>query len=80
MINNDILTKQNYFLQIYELKKKFRLLLNETTGKKTIIRQLSSCVTEKFDGFYIVCMEYDKKVRRRFSPIDIIYNPGKCQN
>ena len=38
---------------------------------------MSSCITEKFNGFTIIRSEYAKKVRREFSPIDIIYKPSK---
>ena len=45
--------------------------------KQTIVRQLSSCVFEKFNGFNIISIEYGKKLRRKFKPIDIIYKPVK---
>ena len=38
---------------------------------------MSSCITERFNGFTIIRSEYAKKVRREFSPIDIIYKPSK---
>ena len=47
--------------------------------KKKIIRQLPSCITEKFNGFQIIRMEYEKKVRNKFLPIAIIYDPGKSE-
>ena len=51
------------------------LLTNETPTKKNIIRKLSSCVVEKFNGFTIVRVENDRSVRKIFYPIDIIYKP-----
>ena len=45
--------------------------------KQAIVRQLSSCVFEKFNGFNIISIEYGKKLRKRFKPIDIIYKPVK---
>ena len=37
-------------------------------------RGLSSCVVEKYNGYNI---EFNKKLRQTFSPIDIIYKPVK---
>ena len=62
-------------MRVYELKKKFRELRLKNSKKQNIIRQLSSCVHEKFDGFHIVCVEYSKKERKKFRPINIIYKP-----
>ena len=41
------------------------------------MKQLSSCLIEKFNGFSIIHPEYEKKVRRNFEPLDIIYKPTK---
>ena len=41
------------------------------------MRDLSSCVVEKFNGYNIICVEFNKKLRRKFRPIDIIYRPLK---
>ena len=62
--------KNGYFLRIYELKEKFRQITHETPKNKNIIRDVSSCVKQKFNGFNILVVEYDKKIR-----IDIIYKP-----
>ena len=45
--------------------------------KQKIVRQLSSCLTEKYSGFTIISIEYQKKQRQLFKPIDIIYKPTK---
>ena len=37
------------------------------------------CLIEKFNGFYIVLMEYDQKERSKFVPINIIFKPVKHQ-
>ena len=63
---NEILCDEGYFLRVYELKKKFRELRLKSSKQQNIIRQLSSCVHEKFDGFHIVCVEYSKKARKKF--------------
>ena len=63
---NEILVKFNYFFHIFELKHKFCYETNKSSTKKNIIRKLSSCVVEKFNGFTIVQVENDRSVRRKF--------------
>ena len=41
------------------------------------MRQLSSCLIEKYSGFTIISIKYQKKQRKLFKPIDIIYKPTK---
>ena len=72
-----ILSEFGYFLRVFELKKKFRYLFLKNPDKQTVVKTLSSCITEKFNGFTIIRNEYAKKVRKEFSPIDIIYKPTK---
>ena len=72
--------KNCYFLRIYELKEKFRYVTHNNPKKKNIIRKVSSCIKQKFNGFNIVSVEYDRQIRRDFRPIDIIYKPVKKQN
>ena len=68
----------SYFLRVYKLKKTFRhLSLKNPKKKQTIVRQLSSCIHEQFNGFNIISIEYSKKLRKKFKPIDIIYKPVK---
>ena len=74
---DQILNKNNLFLRIFELKEKFRCLIKQDSEKKNIIRDLSSCIIEKSDGFNIVRTEFEKKLRQKISPIDIIYKPVK---
>ena len=45
--------------------------------EQKIVRQLSSCLIEKYNGFTVICIEYDKKERKNFEPLDIIYKPIK---
>ena len=44
--------------------------------QKNILRQLSSCIN-KNNGFHIISIEYSKKLRKKFKPINIIYEPVK---
>ena len=74
---NAILSKFGYFLRLFELKNKFRHLTMKDKTKQKIVRQLSSCLIEKYSGFTIISIEYQKKQRKLFKPIDIIYKPTK---
>ena len=74
---NQILSKEGYFLRIYELKKKFRELRLKNSNGQKIIRQLLGCIQEKFDGFNIICVKYNKKLRNKFKPINVIYKAVK---
>ena len=31
--------------------------------------------TGKFDGFNIICVKYNKKLRKKFKPLNVIYKP-----
>ena len=44
------------------------------------MRQVSRSETEKFNHFPIVRMKHDQKLRKKFLPINIIYEPVKFQN
>ena len=46
-------------------------------SKQKIVRQLSSCLIEKYNGFTVISIEFKKNQRRMFKPIDIIYKPTK---
>ena len=74
---NDILADFSSFLRVYKLRKKFRHLSLKNPKKQTVVRQLSSCIHEKFNGFNIITIEHGKKLRKKFKPIDIIYKPVK---
>ena len=77
---NQILNKNNLFLRVFELKQKFHFLTKQTPENKNIIRDLSACISEKFNGFNIVRIEFDRKLRQKMSPIDIIYKPVKKED
>ena len=72
-----ILTKFGYFLCVYELKKKYRHLFMKKTDQQKNVKQLSSCLIEKYNGFTVIRIEYKKKERKNFEPLDIIYKPTK---
>ena len=74
---NSILSKHDYFLKVFELKNKFRHLSMKEPKKQNIVRQLSSCLMEKYNGFQVISIEYARKQRKKFKPINIIYKPTK---
>ena len=75
---NMILSKFGYFLRVFELKNKFRHLSVKDKNQQKIVRQLSSYLIEKYNGFTIISIEYQKKQRKKaFKAIDIIYKPTK---
>ena len=74
---NCILSKYGYFLRIFELQNKYRRLTVKNKNEQKIVRQLSSCLIEKYSGFTQISLEYKKKQRKLFKPIDIIYKPTK---
>ena len=59
------------------MKEKFRCLIKQDAERKNVIRELSPCIFEKFNGFNIVRLEFDRKLKQEMSPIDIIYKPVK---
>ena len=63
---NRILNKNNFFLRVFELKEKFRVLIKQD-AEKNVIRELSSCIFEKFNGFNIVRLEFDRELRQKMS-------------
>ena len=63
---NLILSKHNYFLRIFELKDKYRQLSMKEPKKQNIVRQLSSCLIEKYNGFQVISTEFDRKQQKNF--------------
>ena len=50
-----------YVLRIFELKDKYRQLSMKEPKKQKIVRQLSSCLIEKYNGFQVISIEFDRK-------------------
>ena len=72
-----ILSKYNYFLRVFELKNKFRRFSMKDKSKQKVVRQLSSSLIKKYSGFQVILIEYERKQRKMFKPIDIICKPMK---
>ena len=45
--------------------------------KQNLVRQISSFIIEKYNGFQAISIEYARKQRKNFTPIDIICKPTK---
>ena len=69
---NLTLWKHNFLGGVFELKDKYRQLTIKELKKQNIIRQLSSCLIEEYNGFQVILTEFDRKQKKKFKPIDII--------
>ena len=68
--------EKNLFLRVYERRKKSRYLIRKLpTGKNTVIRNLSSCVIQRYNGYQVVQIEENDCQKIMFELIDIAYNP-----
>ena len=74
---NEILSEYNFFLRVFEQKNKYRNILLKKPEKQTQIKQLASCLIQKYNGFQVIKNSFSKRERRKFEPIDIIYIPTK---
>ena len=74
---NCFLSEFNYFLRVFELKNKLRHLTIKEPEKQNIARPILSCKTEKCNGFQAISIEFARKERKKFKPIDITYKPTK---
>ena len=74
-----ILSKHNYFLRIFELKDKYRQLLMKEPKKLNIVRQLSSCLIEKHNGFQVISIEFGRKQKKVLSLLILFTNLPNIQ-
>ena len=65
---------------MFEFKQKFHCLIKQDPEKKNVLRELSGCIIEKFNGFATVRLEFERKLRQKMSPVDIIYKPVKKED
>ena len=72
---NQILDKNNLVSRVFELKEKFHCLIKQDSETKNLIRDLSACIIEKFNGFNIVRIEFDRKLRQKMSRSISFTNP-----
>ena len=64
---NLILSHFGYFLRVFELKKKFRQLRVKNRDEQKFVRQLSSCLIQKFSGFLITSIQQQEKPKKKNS-------------
>ena len=50
---------------MFELKNKFRHLTIKEPKKQNIIREISSCMTEKYNGLQAISIEFVRKERKK---------------
>ena len=62
---NLILSHFGYFLRVFELKKKFRQLRVKNRDEQKFVRQLSSCLIQKFSGFLITSIQQQEKPKKK---------------
>ena len=74
---NCFLSEFNYFLRVFELKNKSRHLTIKEPRKQNIVREISSWITENYNGFQAIFIEFARKKKKKFKLIDIIYKPTK---
>ena len=74
---NEILIEHNYFLRVFEQKNKYRQILVKKPEKQNQVKQLATCLIQKYNDFQVVKTAFNKKQRRNFEPVDIIYIPTK---
>ena len=72
---NDVLSQENFFLRVYEIKNNYREIRLKKTEKTKIEKELFSCLKIKFNGFEIISNQYNARIRRNFFPIDVLYQP-----
>ena len=77
---NKILIEEKFFLRVYEIKDKFRYLFHEDHNKKNVLRSLSSCIKEKFNGFTFADIWLQRKQKSDLIPLNILYMPVKKEN
>ena len=73
---NDLIIEKTLFLRVHETRNKFCYLIHKPpAGKNQVVRNLSSCVIQKYNDYQVVKIEKKYDVKRKFEPIDIVYDP-----
>ena len=68
---NDTVIPYNYFLKVYVIQKKFRVYNISNQLKCQRKAELSSCVSQQFNGMYVVCTLYEMYRGKNCIPIYI---------
>ena len=73
---NEVLAKHNYFLKFFERRDTYRFLIKKKVqGKNEVIRNLSSSVLEKFNGYEMIRNNLRSEERAELIPINVVYEP-----
>ena len=73
-VANDFLEMKGLFLRVYERRDKFRHVIKKgAQGKNNMIRDLSSCVIQKINGYEILNTQLKNEEKLCHEPVDIIY-------
>ena len=76
---SQILMHFNFFFRFSELHGTFRYLVFPNSEKRNIVRNVLSCITEKFNGYKIVRHKSIRKMRKIFHLIDLIFKATRSQ-
>ena len=77
---NEILSQENLFLRVYEIKNDYREIRLKTTENTKIEKQLFSCLKIKFNGFEILKKKVSSKISTNYYPVDILYQPVRNED
>ena len=74
-----MLAKHGYFLRVFELKNNFCHLALKNIKKQNSVRQLSSSINEKCNGFHVISTEYSKKLSKKLSQSILLMSQSNHQ-
>ena len=62
----------NFFNKFFEKRDKYRFLIKKkVVGKNTVMRNLSSSVIKKFNGYENIKLKIARKEKTDFTPLEI---------
>ena len=78
---NKVLAKHNYFLKFFEKLDTYKFLPKKIVQRKNeVIRNLSSSVLEKFNGYEMIRNDLSYQEKAEVIPIDLVYEPIYNEN
>ena len=73
---NEVLAKHNYFLKFFERRDTCRFLIKKKVqGEIEVIRNISSSVLEKFNGYEMIRNNLRSEERAELTPVNVVYEP-----
>ena len=71
---NQVIAKYGYFLRFFERRNLYRYLLKKKAiGRNELARDLLACILRKSNGYDILRKGLERKEKKHFEPIHIIY-------